>query len=198
MTIEQNPQEGNICCNWTDNTSPTIEQISAIETEWNTFVNNYYTKIEDKYPDTDLSSVNLDRGSEVQRNVDGTSVKHATTGQVMYRLFDFNEDPIYIAKEELGALRLKSLLINTTDAFITCDIEIVMGSERLPSGITCSHAEIADKTTDEIDESGNAIQVLRTGITSAIRDGKITLRTHENHYVYGDEGHVKKSIIIVP
>ena len=33
------------CCNYTDNTSPTLDECKAIETTWNSFINGYFLSL---------------------------------------------------------------------------------------------------------------------------------------------------------
>ena len=47
------------CCNYTDNSSPTLDQCRAIEINWNKFINDFFKEIDDKYPDTDLSLIHI-------------------------------------------------------------------------------------------------------------------------------------------
>ena len=85
------------CCNYTDNTSPTLDQCKAIEVNWNKFINDFFKEIDDKYPDTDLTKIDLNAGTTLLRNPTTMIVeKHPTTNRPMYRVFDIDLDPVKV------------------------------------------------------------------------------------------------------
>ena len=103
----------NKCCNYTDNTSPTIEQIKAIETTWNKFLNDYFKAVDDKYPSTDLTIIS-NPVATIIRGADGNSKKNSN-GQPMFKVENDDGDMVELAREEVNALRLKSHLHDTDD-----------------------------------------------------------------------------------
>ena len=99
------------CCNYTDNSSPTLDQCRAIEINWNKFINDFFKEIDDKYPDTDLTKVDLNQGTTLMQNPNTRAVKkHATTNRPLYQVMTVDFDVIEIADEELSAIRLKGHL----------------------------------------------------------------------------------------
>ena len=180
----------NKCCNYTDNTSPTLDQVKAIETEWNTFVNNYFTAIDNKYPSTDLTKIDWQKyaGGTLLRNEDGTSKKNSN-GEPLYKTFDIDSDPVEVCREEINAMRLKTLLIDTGDDWISHNIDIALDGARLVLLRTAGHHSIADVK----DDPDNPSTVTTKGITTCIAAGKLTIRTHLGHHVFGD--YVKKQLL---
>ena len=188
------------CCNYVDNASPTLAQVKAIETEWNTFVNNYFTAIDNKYPSTDLTKIDWQKyaGGTLLRNADGTSKKNSN-GEPLYKTFDIDLDPVEVCREEINAMRLKTLLIDTGDAWISHNIDIALDGARLVLLQTAGHHSIADVKDDGGDPeadppvAADPDKVTTKGITTCIAAGKLTRGTHLGHYVFGD--YVKKELI---
>ena len=115
----------NKCCNYTDNTDPTLDQCKAIETNWNKFINDFYKEIDDKYPDTDLTKVDLNQGTLLLKSTTtGLVKKHATTNRPLYRVMTVDLDVIEIADEELSAIRLKGHLVDEEDRNLHKNMQI--------------------------------------------------------------------------
>ena len=184
------------CCNYVDNASPTLAQVKAIETEWNTFVNNFYNTVNAKYT-TDLSKIEVPVVT-VLRNADGTSQKH-DNGDILVRTYDSNRDPVVVCREEINAMKLKSLLLDTGDAWVSHNIEIRLDGDRIVIMQVAGHHSIADVKDDggapaaDPPVAADPDKVTTKGITTCIAAGKLTLRTHLGHYVFGD--YVKKELI---
>ena len=113
------------CCNYTDNTSPTLDQCKAIEVNWNKFVNDFFKEVDDKYPSTDLTKIDLEQGTKLLQNASTGAVKrHPTTNKPMYRVMTVDLEPIEIVDEELSVLRLKSHLQDIEDGIIHHNMQI--------------------------------------------------------------------------
>jgi hypothetical protein len=117
----------------------------------------------------------------------------------MIRTYDYNRDPVNVCREEMNAMKLKSLLLDTGDAWISHNIEIMLDSDRIVMMQTAGHHSIADVKDDWGDPladppvAADSNKVTTKGITTCIAAGKLTLRTHLGHYVFGD--YVKKELL---
>ncbi len=170
---------------YTDNTSPTLEECLAVETFNNTFINDYYDARVAEYPEIDLTKINLDASNTAIRNGDGTTVKHATTNEVMFTAEDENSDPIAIPMTVLIALRLKSHVFSTTDGEITF-IDDFLYNPRFPNkliiGALICHIPIEDGTENMPDGTTASWK----GIKTQIAEGTVKIRTHDaNGFGFG-------------
>lgn len=189
------------CCNYTDNASPTLAQCQAIETNWNTFVNTFFTEIDDKYPETDLTQIDLNEGTTLLRDPKTlVTEKHATTNRPYYRVFEIDLDPVKIVDEELSAIRLKGHLVDVEDGIIHNNFKIVLNSQRMIVGLVADNIQIEDEKNDvgnpflDPPVAADPDKVTHKGLNSAIAAGKVILRTHEGHMQYG--GYVREELII--
>ena len=170
------------CCNYTDNTSPTLDQVKAIETTWNKFINDYFKAVDDKYPSTDLT-IFSSPVSTILRNSDGT-VKKNGNGQPMFKVEDDDGDMLELAREELNALRLNSLICDTDDTKISDNATPIVDKQGVMLGMAMNEHPLNDITLPDPDDATKTI--VAKGITTYISEGKLTLRTHEGHFRFGD------------
>ena len=170
------------CCNYTDNNSPTIDQIKAIETTWNKFINDYFKAVDDKYPSTDLTIIS-EPTVTIIRGADGNSKKNSN-GQPMFKVENDDGDMVELAREEVNALRLKSHLHDTDDEHISHGVNLILDNLGLMLGITVTDAPLIDLTLPDPDDDSKTISA--KGINTLLAEGKVTLRTHEGHFKFGD------------
>ena len=189
------------CCNYTDNSSPTLDQCRAIEINWNKFINDFFKEIDDKYPDTDLTKVDLNQGTTLMQNPNTRAVKkHATTNRPLYQVMTVDFDVIEIADEELSAIRLKGHLQDVEDNIIHHNMQIHLNSQRMVVGIATGNANLNDKKEDEGNPNAtppleaDPNKVTHKGLTSALAANKVILRKHEGHMQYG--GYEREELII--
>ena len=188
------------CCNYTDNASPTLAQCQAIETNWNTFINNFFTEMDDKYPSTDLTIIDLNQGTTLLKNeVTGIVKRHETTDRPMYRVMTTDLRAMEIADEELSALRLKGHLAEIDDDIIQHNMQIHLNSQRMIVGVMTALITFADRKDDEGDPladppvAADPDKVTTLGLTNGLAAGEITLRTHEGHMQYG--GYAREELV---
>lgn len=181
----------NKCCNYTDNTDPTLDQCKAIETNWNKFINDFYKEIDDKYPDTNLTKVDLNQGTLLLKNtVTGLVKKHATTNRSMYRVSSVDLDVMEIADEEVSVLRLKGHLVDEEDGYVHHNMQIGLNTERMIVAVATNYIPLDDEKLDEVD----ADKVTHKGLNNALSAKKVTLRKHQGHMQYG--GYEREELII--
>ena len=157
------------------NTNPTIDDLRAIETEWNTAVNTEYTTVDARYPDIDLSNVNLEGGTTLMSEL------HADTGEPLFsaRRKD-NLQPLAIPRDVLNALRKKSVILDIVDNEIkhSCTFRI--------DSLGCILAIMlqSNSLANDVDSEDNAI----LGLTALLAANRV-------HIVTDDDG--CKHIVIV-
>ena len=159
----------------TTNTSPTIADLRAIETEWNTAVNTEYSTVDARYADITLSNVNLEGGSTL------TTELHADTGEPLFSAQrKDNLQPIAIPRDVLNALRKKSVLLDVTDDVIKHSCTFTIDSLGVIQAIGFSGLPLANSADDD----DNAV----LGLTALLAANRV-------HIVTEDDG--CKRIVIV-
>ena len=186
------------CCNYTDNNSPTIDQIKAIETTWNKFINDYFKAVDDKYPSTDLTIIS-EPTVTIIRGADGNSKKNSN-GQPMFKVENDDGDMVELAREEVNALRLKSHLHDTDDDEISHNATLITDKMGLMVGITITDQPLNNQTildpVEAIKETPDESKtIVVSGLTELLANNKVTLRTHQGHFKFGD--YQKEEIIII-
>ena len=170
------------CCNYTDNTNPTIDEIKAIESKWNSFINTYFTAVDDKYPSTDLTNISQ-ATAIIIRGADGNSKKNSN-GQPMFTVENDDGDIVELAREEVNALRLKSHIWNTDDTEISHSVSLTVDSLGLMIAMGVNEEQMDDKTLPDPDDATNT--VLAKGLITHLSEGRVKIRTHEGHFKFGD------------
>ena len=166
---------------YTDNTSPTWDEVKGVETYTNAFINSHYDAKDDVYKTIDFDSINLDGCSNVViRNADGTTKKHPDTNEPLMSAVDENGDPIELPIDALNALRLKSHIVDTTDDEITF-VDDYMYSNQFPKKLIVGAAVISMPINDSkiIDDEGKETDTVAKGMKSLTEAGEITIRTYE-------------------
>ena len=181
------------CCNYVDNTSPTLAECKAIETKWNNFCNTYFTTVDNKYPSTDLAKIDLNQGTKLLQDPSTRIVeKHASTNRPLYRVMTVDMDDIKVADEAISALRLKGHLVDVEDNILHNDFHIMLNSQRMIVAVQSGWVTIADRKEDEGDPeadppvAADPDKVTSVGMNTLLAAGRVILRTHEGHMQYGD------------
>jgi len=157
------------------NTNPTIDDLRAIETEWNTAVNTEYTTVDARYPDIDLSNVNLEGGTTLMSEL------HADTGEPLFQVRrKDNLQPLVIPRDVLNAIRKKSVILDITDSVIQHSCEFTVNSFGCIVAIGFAGKPLANSIDDDDNES--------PGLTALLAANKV-------HIVTEDDG--CKRIVIV-
>tara|TARA_Y100001973_G_C5074742_1_gene269370 strand:+ start:89 stop:655 length:567 start_codon:yes stop_codon:yes gene_type:complete len=166
---------------YTDNTSPTWDEVKGVETYTNAFINSHYDAKDDVYKTIDFDSINLDGCSNaVIRNADGTTKKHPDTNEPLMSAVDDNGDPIELPIDALNALRLKSHIVDTNDNEITF-VDDYMYSNQFPKKLIVGAAVISMPINDSKrkDENGEETDKIDKGMKSLTEAGEVTIRTYE-------------------
>ena len=157
------------------NTNPTIDDLRAIETEWNTAVNTEYSTVDARYADITLSNVNLEGGTTLMSEL------HADTGEPLFQVRrKDNLQPLAIPRDVLNALRKKSVILDVTDDTIkhSCTFHI--------DSLGCIFAIgfKAHSLANGVDEEDNAL----LGLTALLAANRV-------HIVTEDDG-IKRIVIV--
>ena len=141
----------------TTNSSPTIEQIKAIETDWTAAINTEYTTVDARYSSINFSNVSLERGSILIPNI-----LHTTTNAPLFTATNKTTlEDIQLPRDALNAIRKKGLIISVVGTEIHHNIYFVMDSLDCVTGCVWTIVPIAD-------------------VTTAIAAGKASLVTHDD------------------
>lgn len=166
---------------YTDNTSPTWDEVKGVETYTNAFINSHYDAKDDLYKTIDFDSINLNGCSNtVIRNGDGTTKKHADTNQPLFTAVDDNGDLIELPIDALNAMRLKSHIVDTTDNVLTF-VDDYWYSNQFPKKLIVGAAVISMPINDskQFDDEEKETDVVLKGMKSLTAAGEITVRTYE-------------------
>ena len=166
---------------YTDNTSPTWDEVKAVETYMNSFINSHYAEKDALYSSIDFDSINLEGCSNgVIRNADGTTKKHLDTNQPLFTTVDDDGDRVELPIDALNALRLKSHIVNTADDKITF-IDDFMYSKQFPKKLIVGAAIITMPINDSkiLDDEGNETDEVSRGMKALTEAGEVTIRTYD-------------------
>ena len=168
---------------YTDNTSPTWDEVKGVETYTNSFINSHYAEKDALYSSIDFDSINLDGCSNtVIRNTDGTTKKHPDTNQPLFAAVDDNGDPVELPIDALNALRLKSHIVDTNDDEITF-VDDYLYSNQFPKKLIVGAAVISMPINDSkiLDDEGNETDTVSKGMKSLTEAGEVTIRTYDTN-----------------
>ena len=149
------------------NTNPTIENLRAIETEWNTAVNTEYSTVDARYADITLSNVNLEGGTTLMSEL------HADTGEPLFQVRrKDNLQPLIIPRDVLNVLRKKSVLLDVTDDVIkhSCVFKIDSLGVILAIGFNTS------RLANSVDTEDNVI----LGLTALLAANRVNIVTEDD------------------
>ena len=159
---------------YTDNTSPTIDDLNAIETDWNTFLDNFYATADARYADIAFSDVSI-QGSNVLIRQNGIPKLHGTTSEPLFTAMNKTTlAPIELPRDALNALRMISHKRDITDAKIEGGVRMSIDAQGLLMGMALSSYDIADVGDNP-------------GMTTLLAANKVTLRTYSADHVWENE-----------
>jgi hypothetical protein len=166
---------------YSDNTSPTWDEVQAVETYTNSFINSHYAEKDALYSSIDFDSINLDGCSNtVIRNADGTTKKHPDTNQPLFTAVDDDGDPVELPIDALNALRLKSNIVDTTDDMITF-VDDFWYSKQFPKKLIVGAAVLTIPINDFTIIDDNGVEQVGQGLKSLVASGKVAIRTYDSN-----------------
>lgn len=151
----------------TTNTSPTIEELKAIESEWNIAVNTEYSTVDARYSDIDLSKVDVSGGVQFM------SMIHEVTGEPVFQVR--HKDTLMslaVPRDVVNVIRKKSVLLNEEDDILKHSCKYVFDSMGVLMAISFASSPLSDST----DADGNTV----AGITNALAANKVHIVTDDS------------------
>lgn len=155
----------------TTNTSPTLDDLNAIEIEWNAAINTACDTAVARYPDLDIALIDMGRGSQFLSSV------HPTTNEPMVQVRrSDNLQPYSVPRDFLNAYFKKSLLLDLTDEIIHHSCDYVLDDDGLIMLQVSTSSYLNDRV--EQDEEGNDINV--PGLSTLLASNKVNIVTEDN------------------
>ena len=148
------------------NTSPTMDELKAVETEWNAAVNTEYSTIDARYPDIDLSEVDVSGGTQFMSKV------HEVTGEPLFQVR--HKDtlmPLAVPRDVVNVVRKKGLLLDEEDDMLKHSGRFMFDS----MGILLSITFMSGHLSDTVDNENETI----VGFTNALAANKVHLVTDD-------------------
>jgi len=158
----------------------TMEQVKAIETEWNAPIQAEYDAVDAKYPDINLD----DMDGRIISLLPDVSDVHPVTGDAL--IMGWNKrtlSNVQVTKEIINVIKKKSIMSPTTDDEIYFGCQILYDRDDFVTGAIHSSLPIED--FDVQDEAGTIGKGLRT-LAAA---GRVTIQTDDRNV---------KTVIIEP
>jgi len=161
-----------------DNTSPTIDDLNAIETDWNTFLDNFYATADARYADIRFSDISI-QGSNVLIYQNGIPKLHATTNEPLFTAMNYlTLSPIELPRDALNALRMISHKRSITDAVIEGGVRMSIDKFGCLMAMALSSYNIPDTGSDPVNP----------GMTTLLAANKVTIRKYSADHVW-ENGH---------
>ena len=157
----------------------TLEQVKAIETEWNAPLQAEYDAVNARYPDINLNDMD---GRIISLLPDVADV-HPVTGDAIILGWNTRTlSNIRVTKEIINAIKKKSIMSPTTDDEIFFACRIIWDRDGFVSGAVHSSMPIEDFLVDPSDASTR-------------QKGLKTLITEERVSIHIDDDNVKTLVI---
>jgi len=151
----------------------TLEQVKAIETEWNAPIQAEYDAVNAKYPDINLN----DMDGRIISLLPDVSDVHPVTGEAI--IVGWNTKTlsnIRVTKEIINAIKKKSIMSPTTDDEIFFGCRIILDRDGFVTGAIHQSMPIEDFRTDPDDAS-----TTQRGLRSLTAAGRVTINTDDDN-----------------
>ena len=159
----------------------TLEQVKAIETEWNAPLQAEYDAVNAKYPDINLN----DMDGRIISLLPDVSDVHPVTGEAIIVGWNIKTlSNIRVTKEIINAIKKKSIMSPTTDSEIFFGCRIIWDRDGFVTGAIQQSMPIEDFLVDEADESSR-----QSGLRTLAAAGRVTINTDDDNV---------KTVIIEP
>ena len=167
------------------NTSPTMDDLKAIETEWNAAVTTEYQAAIARYADIDITLIDMGAGSQLLTTL------HPVTNQPLFQVR--NKDtlqPYVIPRDMLNARHKYSLVLDVTDLYIKHSCALTFDSNGVVMLIAFHEHHINDVIGTRLAADGETEEsYTEPGLTTLLAANKVNIYTN-------DAG--VKSIVILP
>ena len=151
----------------------TLEQIRAIETEWNAPLQAEYDTVNAKYPDINLN----DMDGRIISLLPDVSDVHPVTGEAIIVGWNTRTlSNIRVTKEIINAIKKKSIMSPTTDDEIFFGCQIIWDRDGFVSGAVHSSMPIEDFFIDPGDASTR-----QKGLRTLIAEERVSIHIDDNN-----------------
>ena len=158
---------------FTDNTSPTITNLRQIETDWNAFLDSYYSTADARYSDITFADVSIQGPNVLIYQNNGVPKLHATTNEPLFTAMNKTTlAPIELPRDALNAMRLVSHKRDTFDNKIEGGVRMSIDAQGLLMGMALASYDIPDVGDNP-------------GMTTLLAANKGTLRTYSADHDWG-------------
>jgi len=151
----------------------TLEQIRAIETEWNAPLQAEYDTVNAKYPDINLN----DMDGRIISLLPDVSDVHPVTGEAIIVGWNTRTlSNIRVTKEIINAIKKKSIMSPTTDSDIFFGCRIIWDRDGFVTGAIQQSMPIEDFLADPQDASSR-----QSGLRTLAAAGRVTINTDDDN-----------------
>tara|TARA_Y100000310_G_C20264583_1_gene615225 strand:+ start:132 stop:626 length:495 start_codon:yes stop_codon:yes gene_type:complete len=152
----------------TTNENPTLVELKAIETDWNTAIDTEYAAVAAKYPEIEFDDIR----PQVFSRAEEVDTLHPTTNEpLVWTLNTKTLNRVLQPREVINALKKKSLKVNALDGFIEHTLQIHMDDYGFVDHLTRSACSLADTPN-----GGDTIP----GLTTQLAANKVKLITQDD------------------
>ena len=107
----------------TTNETPTLAELKAVETDWNTAIDTEYAAVVAKYPEIEFDDIR----PQVFSRAEEIETLHPTTNEPLVWTFNLKTlSRVLQPREVINALKKKSLKVNALDGLIEHTLQIHM------------------------------------------------------------------------
>jgi len=151
----------------------TLEQVKAIETEWNAPLQAEYDAVNARYPDINLNDMD---GRIISLLPDVADV-HPVTGDAIILGWNTRTlSNIRVTKEIINAIKKKSIMSPTIDDEIFFDCRIIWDRDGFVSGAVHSSMPIEDFLVDPSDASTS-----QKGLKTLIAEERVSIHIDDDN-----------------
>lgn len=152
----------------TTNETPTLAELKAVETDWNTAIDTEYAAVVAKYPEIEFDDIR----PQVFSRAEEIETLHPTTNEPLVWTFNLKTlSRVLQPREVINALKKKSLKVNALDGLIEHTLQIHMDEYGFVSHLTRSGSPLADTPN-----GGDTIP----GLTTQLAANKVKLITQDD------------------
>ena len=153
----------------TTNENPTLAELRAIETDWNTVIDAEYATVAAKYSDIDFDDV----FPKILSRADEVATLHPITSEPLaWVLSRQTLSRVLQPREVINAIKKRSLKVNVSDDTIEHYMQIHSDEYGFVSHLTSYGSPVSDTTIED--------SSVIPGITTQLAANKVNIVTHDD------------------
>ena len=153
----------------TTNENPTLAELKAIETDWNTAIDTEYAVVVAKYPEIDFDEIK----PEVFSRAEEIATLHSTTNEpFVWTLSLKTLSRVLQPREVINAIRKKGFKVDVADTSIQHKLQIHLDDYGFVKHFTSLTSSLPDSTLDD--------DTVIPGITTQLAANKVKLITYDD------------------